>query len=1529
MSVHAFRRAATIQRWTGYALQNGEGSDVAEPIAETLGESVYIVIRDPVSKTVYRCAVPMAALSVSRQTDLAGDRAKAASSSGKVATEQPVTTIALTEDGQYLVAAHEAENQVSIWEVKSGVLTKLIPCQSPRYVLCRGGRVYVANYGQGTITVVDPTRSWTVVGTCPTGAPNVFYLSAPQGRFFSNQILATCGRYKQRSVILVDVASASRSAKIAERSNLGVATVDYRGTTVIEQREFNWETMGYPQAYDYATYVRGGAVPTGAALQRRTGLLAQARPDALWFDDSQVATGLPPTPVLRAADYPFVKAGLVVADQSRPVFYRMEADGIHVRSADSGLAEQGLVPAELPDWACRPSDRYAGQSNPDTRIVPPDVLTNPVAVTLDGRAYLFVVHRGALYRFTGVVPAGGFRTPAAPTSQPAATVAGQPGRLKLAAEPTFMARTRDDSALLVIEGSSLSLLDRDGRAVTRTVALPVLYKKILDRSGYYVALSGAGLDLLDKGTLAVLRHVDIGGVAGSAGTRDLALHPAEPRCYVSVADGEVALAGGASQEVPRVIGVDERTGALRYLRHVYGERLFLDPTGRQLASWIPMHSVSGDPSWELGSLARFLSSAPLWRPAVFAFYQLDSKSARCIAAAENIGPEMTPDQNAIALAGSGLVREYAVDDLQKPAATYRSTAGGRPIVFDYHPRLGIVAVSDDKGVTLYDRSTGQPRPGGRYEVNGVERIVFAPSGRSVCILTHDLSAPQHVLASYPLSLTPAEEHVVSAAAPPEIKRVEVKDDQPEPPSGTIESREIQSLHLPAPAAPMPARQVNQRYLRSVVLVGPGQPRFTGVAVGARGYVVTCAEAINSGANQLWIRSLTPQRQPYATAGAVQVIRIDVERNLALLKVPTDFELPVPLAGASPDAGEPVTLLANGSTDFNGIYGLSVLTGTVSNPSESLNGVRYLQTTVGGGSGALGAPLFDGKGALIGLMARHTRKEGVSFAVPVSDVRDFLNECAGPPAVPHHPTSRPSQNSGRELAEESRNHVTKRATGQAAADIPRPASAKGSPAIAVTETVWEKQVSGGTFFTSADGTHVGWIPIDPRRIGPPDSIQGTLDGVRKPFVNVPFFSDNSRHVLYFLEAAPGAGAGTLRYVLDGESPRSAVAGPANRRPVDFASEGRHVGWVSVKEGRWTESAVIDGIPGKEYQRILCEPSFSPDGAHSAYASITANRSFIIRDGRETAHDGQTGDAIAAEGHVAIVLRESNQCHVEYDGQNQKPYQQIDNLRLSPDGKHVGYVASMLGKRFLVIDGEEKDVSVGGGETLAFGPGGHYACIGGKNNAQLILDGAPQGPSEVQGIGRPSITFSPDGNHVAYLVERQESGSLPFAGGAPLRVTRRYVVRDGALQPLPDDQANATDRLTFSSDGRRLAYVTQSMSQPRFGPDGQLLAGHAAMPRQIQRLIVDGVATDTFTEIRPPVFSADGNHYACLAKRAGHDPIGRDDQWYVVLDGAPAPCRQPISQVPFFDSHNVLRAYTRSPETGPWELSDVYRLDARSQ
>ena len=121
--------------------------------------------------------------------------------------EGAVTTAELTEDGLLLVVAHEAANKLSVYDVKAAKVVKTVTCPAPRHVLCRGGKVFVANYGKGTISVIDPAKDWAISDQVLSGASGVYYLSAPGGKFFKGVILACCGeRFREGKAYANDVA---------------------------------------------------------------------------------------------------------------------------------------------------------------------------------------------------------------------------------------------------------------------------------------------------------------------------------------------------------------------------------------------------------------------------------------------------------------------------------------------------------------------------------------------------------------------------------------------------------------------------------------------------------------------------------------------------------------------------------------------------------------------------------------------------------------------------------------------------------------------------------------------------------------------------------------------------------------------------------------------------------------------------------------------------------------------------------------------------------------------------------------------------------------------------------------------------------------------------------------------------------------------------------------------------------------------------------------------------------------------------
>ena len=65
------------------------------------------------------------------------------------------------------------------------------------------------------------------------------------------------------------------------------------------------------------------------------------------------------------------------------------------------------------------------------------------------------------------------------------------------------------------------------------------------------------------------------------------------------------------------------------------------------------------------------------------------------------------------------------------------------------------------------------------------------------------------------------------------------------------------------------------------------------------------------------------------------------------------------------------------------------TGVISNPKRDIDGVAHIQTSASVNPGCSGAPLFNARGNVVGLVVLKARMEGVAFAVPREELEKFL------------------------------------------------------------------------------------------------------------------------------------------------------------------------------------------------------------------------------------------------------------------------------------------------------------------------------------------------------------------------------------------------------------------------------------------------------------------------------------------------------------------------------------------------------------
>ena len=177
----------------------------------------------------------------------------------------------------------------------------------------------------------------------------------------------------------------------------------------------------------------------------------------------------------------------------------------------------------------------------------------------------------------------------------------------------------------------------------------------------------------------------------------------------------------------------------------------------------------------------------------------------------------------------------------------------------------------------------------------------------------------------------------------------------------------------------------------------------------------------------------------------------------------------------------------------------------------------------------------------------------------------------------------------------------------------------------------------------------------------------------------------------------------------------------------------------------------------------------------------------------------------------------------------------SVRFSPDGRRLAYVACREKKMRLVLDGVEGKPldGIADGHPLFSPDGGRLVYAGvldGKWRLFEAISGRETKPYEKLG----PVVFSDDGQHMALLVWHGKKCA---------------VLVGNKEQPEYD---NAKD-LTFSPDGKRLAYAAATQDEWRMVVDGQAVQSlgrpglapvqprreAAGVPRRAGRAVVRGL------------------------------------------------------------------------------------------
>jgi hypothetical protein len=308
--------------------------------------------------------------------------------------------------------------------------------------------------------------------------------------------------------------------------------------------------------------------------------------------------------------------------------------------------------------------------------------------------------------------------------------------------------------------------------------------------------------------------------------------------------------------------------------------------------------------------------------------------------------------------------------------------------------------------------------------------------------------------------------------------------------------------------------------------------------------------------------------------------------------------------------------------------------------------------------------------------------------------------------------------------------------------------------------------------SPDGEHYAYVAFEPKRTGRWVLI---VDGKQAAWQGgAPRFTGDSKHLVTSTQLT----GGTTELQMDGKPWLRA----AEARPHFAPGSDRIVTAVrpSPQQTAWFLDIGGKKVPGSD-STVAPVIWFSADGKHWAAACKTAaGTQFIIADGKKGLE-----------------------------------YQAVDAIDFTADGRFV-YKATMPGsKHFIVVGDMESDayqqiipsgVGLGGDRSAASGEDPFAAVVAGSrvaftasrtytaDGSVVVIDG-----KATPTLNPTALTLSPDGSRYAYAFGRIPSASQVMVDG----------VTHGGM--ILEQRASREPKLTFSPDGKHIAYAASSADQ----------------------------------------------------------------------------------------------------------------------
>ena len=269
-----------------------------------------------------------------------------------------------------------------------------------------------------------------------------------------------------------------------------------------------------------------------------------------------------------------------------------------------------------------------------------------------------------------------------------------------------------------------------------------------------------------------------------------------------------------------------------------------------------------------------------------------------------------------------------------------------------------------------------------------------------------------------------------------------------------------------------------------------------------------------------------------------------------------------------------------------------------------------------------------------------------------------------------------------------------------------------------------------------------------------------------------FSWSADNLHYAFSAIKGKDAAAKAVVLidgkelegiDSTSPVRVFFSPDSQRTAFVTSDGKAM------------TAYIDGKKAKTYDRILGDTvRFSPDSKRVAYLAgkmpkgADKGSTFYVVDGTETnAYEQIVLNSLMfspdSKRFAFVVAKDlpnngGKRFQAIIDGLGGAEYEDLRAAQFSADSRHFAYLARRANRTYAVVDNTEGVGYEAVSSLLYSSDSKHMAYIAFRDKSAFVVLDNVEGPNYA-GIVEGTMSFSPDGQHLAFEARREKDGDKP--------------------------------------------------------------------------------------------------------------------------------------------------------------------------